>query len=90
METYVSFKNHRIFLNKFTTSFLVDWWSKKKWRGTSKSMDYGVKLYFDKCQIWDLILFLYEANDSCLSFAVESLTELVFSMEDEVAEFYFN
>ena len=53
-------------------------------------MDYGVKLYFDKCQIWDLILFLNEANDSCLSFAIESLTELIFSMEDEVAEFYFN
>lgn len=91
METYIKFKGDKIFLNKFTTAFLINWWNQKRWKGTSQAIDYGIKLYLDRDTIWNLILYLNDQKKEDLSFNIESLTKLAFSLrEGDRVEFYFN
>ena len=91
METYINFRKEHICLNNTSTTFIMKWWKTKKWKGTTVNIEAKVKLYLDKNDIWDLILFLINEEEQYLSFTIENLTDLALKLQEgEKVEFYFD
>lgn len=87
METYVKFRENNIFLNKYITSYLINWYNARGGYGP----EYGERLYFNRDTICELVMYLHNAQDDYLLYAVTALTEIAFILkEEEKVEFYFN